>query len=100
VEIAVRRQPGGWCSGQLVALESGESIRAFARATPARHVQDALRAEGAELARLIRDCARVWSASGRDLAAAASEALAGILTSAGLDPAALKAEARCVEDVF
>ncbi len=34
VEIVVRKQPGGLCSGQLVALEPGETIRAFIRPNP------------------------------------------------------------------
>ena len=31
VEIVVRKHPGGLCSGQLMALEPGDSIRAFLR---------------------------------------------------------------------
>lgn len=37
VEIAVRRQPGGLCSGQLTALEPGQSIAAFLRPNPSFH---------------------------------------------------------------
>lgn len=35
LEICVRRQPGGLCSGQLTRLEPGQSIAAFVRANPA-----------------------------------------------------------------
>ena len=35
VEIVVRRQPGGLCSGQLTALEPGDSIAAFLKSNPA-----------------------------------------------------------------
>ena len=34
VEIVVRRQPGGLCSGQLTSLEPGESIPAFLKSNP------------------------------------------------------------------
>ncbi|MCR8725375.1 PepSY domain-containing protein [Frigidibacter sp. ROC022] len=37
VEIVVRRMPGGLCSGQLTALQPGESVAAFVRANPAFH---------------------------------------------------------------
>ena len=37
VEIVVRKQPGGLCSGQLVALEPGSIIRAFIRPNPGFH---------------------------------------------------------------
>ena len=35
VEICVRRQPGGLCSGQLTMLEPGQTIHAFLRRNPA-----------------------------------------------------------------
>lgn len=37
IEIVVRKQPGGLCSGQLAALEPGEQIRAFLRPNPGFH---------------------------------------------------------------
>lgn len=37
LEIAVRHQPGGLCSGQLTALEPGDRIHAFVRANPGFH---------------------------------------------------------------
>ena len=35
VEIAVRKHPGGLCSGQLMALQPGDSVQAFLRPNPA-----------------------------------------------------------------
>lgn len=64
------------------------------------YVQDALRAEGPEVARLIRDGARVMVCGGRDMAAGVAVALADILAPTGLTPVALKAEGRYVEDVY
>ena len=176
VEIVVKKQPGGLCSGQLVALEPGDSVSAFLRRNPGFHagrsrapliligagtgigplvgfvrgnarrrpihlffgmrypgsdflyeqdlagwqsegrlarlvtavsrgtrphyVQDALRAERAQVARLIRDGARVMVCGGREMAVGVADALAEILAPTGLTPAALKAGGRYVEDVF
>ena len=38
IEIVVRKHPGGLCSGQLVALELGDTISAFLRPNPRFHV--------------------------------------------------------------
>jgi sulfite reductase (NADPH) flavoprotein alpha-component len=176
VEIVVKKQPGGLCSGQLTALEPGDTVTAFLRRNPGfqpgrsqapliligagtgigplagfvrgnnrhrpihlffgiRHpdsdflygeempawqdegrlarlitavsrgarphyVQDALRAEAAEVVRLTRDGARVMVCGGRDMAAGVADALAEILAPTGLTPAVLKAEGRYVEDVY
>ncbi len=176
IEIVVRRQPGGLCSGQLTLLEPGQTVRAFLKSNPAfrlddgtapvilvgagsgigplagfiranvsgramhlffgmRHaasdfhygeemvtwheqgrltslitaasrgkrphyVQDALRAEAHEVVQLIRDGARIMVCGGRDMAQGVSEALAHMLAPAGLTPAMLRAEGRCVEDVY
>ncbi|GGD31141.1 PepSY domain-containing protein [Sinisalibacter lacisalsi] len=176
VEIVVKKQPGGLCSGQLTALERGDTVTAFLRRNPGfrpdrgrapliligagtgigplagfvrgnarrrpihlffgmrhhdsdflygeempawqddgqlarlvtaasrgarRHyVQDALRTEASEVARLIRDGARVMVCGGREMAAGVSDAMAEILAPAGLTPAGLKAEGRYVEDVY
>lgn len=35
LEIAVRKHPGGLCSGQLMALQPGQQVRAFLRENPA-----------------------------------------------------------------
>jgi sulfite reductase (NADPH) flavoprotein alpha-component len=37
VEIVVKKHPGGLCSGQLVALEPGRTVRAFLRRNPGFH---------------------------------------------------------------
>ncbi|MEI2387376.1 PepSY domain-containing protein [Breoghania sp. JC706] len=37
VEICVRKQPGGLCSGQLMALRPGETVPAFLRRNPGFH---------------------------------------------------------------
>ncbi|MGE0333921.1 MAG: PepSY domain-containing protein [Gammaproteobacteria bacterium] len=176
IEIVVKKHPGGLCSGQLTALEPGDTVTAFLRRNPgfqpgrgrtpliligagtgigplagvvranarrrpihlffgmrhpdsdffygeemplwqeegrlarlvtavsrgsqSHYVQDALRGDGAEVARLIRDGARVMVCGGRDMAAGVADALAEILVPAGLTPAALKAEGRYVEDVY
>mgnify|MGYP003643213888 CR=1 FL=1 len=176
VEIVVRKQAGGLCSTQLVALEPGDTLSGFLRCNPGfhagragapliligagtgigplagflranarrrpihlffgmrhpdsdffyaqdlagwkadgrleklvtaasrgtrpRYVQDALRAEAAEVARLIRGGARVMVCGGREMAAGVADALAEILAPIGLTPAALKAEGRYVEDVY
>jgi sulfite reductase (NADPH) flavoprotein alpha-component len=75
-------------------------VTAVSRGAQPRYVQDALRADAAEVARLIRDGARVMVCGGRDMAAGVAEALADILGPTGLTPAALKAEGRYVEDVY
>ncbi|MBK8438529.1 MAG: PepSY domain-containing protein [Rhodobacter sp.] len=176
VEIVVRKLPGGLCSGQLLALEPGQSVAAFLRRNQAfragrgrspliligagtgigplaglirsnsgrrqvhlffgmrhpdsdflyagelavwqregrlarlvtavsrgarpHHVQDALRNEGAVVARLIAQGARVMVCGGRDMAAGVAAALADILAPAGLTPVTLKAEGRYVEDIY
>ena len=176
VEIVVRKQAGGLCSGQLMELEPGGTVQAFLRRNPGFHagrerspliligagtgigplagfirtnarrrpvhlffgmrhadsdflyreelvdwrgegrltrlvtansrgerphyVQDALRNEAAEVARLVRDGARVMVCGGRGMAAGVSAALADILAPAGLTPALLKAEGRYVEDIY
>lgn len=46
VEIVVRKHPGGLCSGQLAALEPGDTVRAFLRPNPGFHA-------GRDLAPLI-----------------------------------------------
>lgn len=176
IEIVVRRQPGGLCSGQLTALEPGQTALAFLKPNPAfrpgdgeaplilvgagsgigplagfiranaegrpmhlffgmrhaasdflygaelqqwqaegrldrivtacsrgRHphyVQDALRAEAAEVLALVRQGARIMVCGGRDMAAGVRETLTHILAPQGLSPALLGAEGRYVEDVY
>ncbi|MGA0563769.1 PepSY domain-containing protein [Ancylobacter sp. VNQ12] len=75
-------------------------VTAVSRGARPHYVQDALRAEGAQVAQLVRDGARVMVCGGRDMAAGVADALAEILAPSGLTPAALKAEGRYVEDVY
>jgi sulfite reductase (NADPH) flavoprotein alpha-component len=176
IEIVVRKQPGGLCSGQLLALEPGTTISGFLRRNPGFHagrdrtplvligagtgigplagfvranarrrpvhlffgmrhpdsdflynsdlagwladghlarlvtaasrgtrphyVQDALRAEAAQVARLIRDGARMMVCGGREMAVGVAEVLAEILAPCGLTLATLRTEGRYVEDVY
>jgi sulfite reductase (NADPH) flavoprotein alpha-component len=176
VEIVVKKHPGGLCSGQLLALEPGDAVRAFLRRNPGFHagrgrapliligagtgigplagiirgnarrrpvhlffgmrhpdsdflygddlaawqiegrltrlstavsrgarphfVQDALRAEAAQVAEAIRQGARVMVCGGRDMAQGVCRALEDILAPMGLTPAMLKAGGRYVEDVY
>ena len=75
-------------------------VTAVSRGARPHYVQDALRTEGAEIARLIRNGARVMVCGGRDMAAGVADAIGDILMPHGLTPAALKAEGRYVEDVY
>jgi len=75
-------------------------VTAVSRRSQPLYVQDALRGDAAEVARLIRDGARIMVCGGRDMAAGVTEALAEILGPSGLTPAILKAEGRYVEDVY
>ena len=63
-------------------------------------VTAALRAEAAEIVRLVRRGAKVMVCGGRGMAAGVSAALTDILAPAGLTPALLKVEGRYVEDVY
>ncbi len=87
--------PGWQAAGSLARL-----VTAVSRGARPHYVQDALRAESADIARLVRDGARIMVCGGRDMAAGVADALAEILAPVGLTPAALKAEGRYVEDVY
>lgn len=176
IEIAVRRLPGGLCSGQLTALQPGQTVRGFVRRNPSfqpdrgrtplvligagtgiaplagfvrsngrrrpihlyfgfRHpdsdflygeelrgwlddgrlsalvtaasrgprphyVQEALRANGAEVARLVAQGARILVCGGREMAAGVSEAVEEILAPLGESLTDLKNEGRYAQDVF
>ncbi len=82
-------------TGQLSRL-----VTAVSRGAQPNYVQDALRTEAAEVARLICEGARVMVCGGRDMASGVADALAEILAPVGLTPAVLKAEGRYVEDVY
>ena len=90
-----REMPVWKAEGRLARL-----VTAVSRGAQPNYAQDALRAERAEVARLIRDGARVMVCGGRDMAAGVADALAEILAPSGLTPALLKAEGRYVEDVY
>lgn len=81
--------------GRLTRLDTAAS-----RAANPTYVQDVLRAERTEVARLIRDGARVMVCGGRGMAAGVADALADILKPMGLTPHALRAEGRYVEDIY
>jgi len=85
-----------WQAGNRLA----RIVTAVSRNARPLYVQDALRAEGAEVARLIQDGARVMVCGGRDMAAGVADALAEILAPNGLTPVTLKMEGRYVEDVY
>lgn len=95
-DFLYREDLAGWqAQGRLARL-----VTAVSRGSRPHYVQDALRAESAQVARLIRNGARVMVCGGRDMAAGVSDALAEILAPVGLTPAALKVEGRYVEDVY
>ena len=73
---------------------------AFSRTSARAYVQDALRSDAVQIAKLIGEGAQVLVCGGRDMAAGATDALADILVPTGLTPALLKAEGRYVEDTY
>lgn len=81
--------------GRLARLST-----AVSRAARPRYVQDALRAEAAQVAEAIRGGAKVMVCGGRDMAQGVASALEDILAPMGLTPAMLKAGGRYVEDVY
>ena len=86
----------GWqAQGRLTRL-----VTAVSRGARPHYVQDALRADAAEVSRLIAEGARVMVCGGREMAKGVAEALAEILAPVGLTPIMLKAEGRYVEDVY
>ena len=90
-----KEMPAWRAEGRLTRL-----VTAVSRGNRPEYVQDALRADTAQVAHLIRDGARVMVCGGRDMAAGVTEALTEILAPSGLTPAVLKAEGRYVEDVY
>ncbi|WP_172330653.1 PepSY domain-containing protein [Mangrovicoccus sp. HB161399] len=87
--------PGWQEDGRMARLAT-----AVSRGPRPHYVQDALRADAAQVADLLRSGARVMVCGGRGMAAGVAEALAEILAPAGLSPAVLKAEGRYVEDIY
>lgn len=87
---------GRWqAEGRLTCLST-----AVSRGTGPHYVQDALRAEAAEVADAIRQGAKVMVCGGRNMAQGVAHALDDILAPMGLTPAILRAEGRYVEDVY
>ncbi len=73
---------------------------AFSRTSARAYVQDTLRADAAQIARLIGEGAQILVCGGRNMAAGVADALADVLAPDGLTPALLKAEGRYVEDTY
>lgn len=73
---------------------------AISRSARPNYVQDALRAEAAQVAEAIRNGARVMVCGGRDMGRGVARVLEDILAPVGLTPAMLKAGGRYVEDVY
>ena len=95
-DFLYRDDLAGWqAEGRLDHL-----FTATSRAERSHYVQDALRAEAAQVLHAIRNGARVMVCGGRGMAAGVADVLADILAPAGLTPAELKAEGRYVEDVY
>ncbi|CTQ34004.1 PepSY domain-containing protein [Jannaschia rubra] len=87
--------PAWQLQGRLTRL-----VTAVSRGTRPRYVQDALRDDAGEVARLIGNGARVMVCGGREMAAGVADVLTEILASTGLTLEALKVEGRYVEDVY
>jgi len=81
--------------GRLARLST-----AVSRGARPHHVQDALRAEAAQVAGAIRQGAKIMVCGGRDMGRGVGRALEDILAPMGLTPAMLKARGRYVEDVY
>ena len=95
-DLLYGRELADWqADGRLASVTT-----AFSRNAARAYVQDALRRDGAQVARLISDGAQVLICGGRDMAAGVTEALVDILAPQGLTPAMLKAEGRYAEDVY
>ncbi|MFD1330086.1 PepSY domain-containing protein [Mycoplana ramosa] len=77
------------------------SLRAtFSRVPGGSYVQDRLREDAGRLRALITGGAQIMVCGGREMAAGVMAALTDILAPANLDPIALKAQGRYVEDVY
>ena len=82
-------------AGRLARL-----VTASSRGEKPNYVQDALRAEAAEVSRLVRAGGKVMVCGGRQMAEGVADAMAEILAPMGMTPATLKSEGRYVEDVY
>jgi sulfite reductase (NADPH) flavoprotein alpha-component len=73
---------------------------AVSRGEHPQYVQDVLRQEASQVAKAIRQGAKVMVCGGRDMARGVTDALTDILKPAGLTLAMLKASNRYVEDIY
>ena len=95
-DFLYRKELAAWqAEGRL-----GQLSTAVSRGARPHYVQDALRAEAAEVAEAIRNGAKVMVCGGREMAQGVWRALEEILVPVGLTPAMLKAGGRYVEDVY
>jgi sulfite reductase (NADPH) flavoprotein alpha-component len=95
-DFLYRDELSAWLAeGRLAQLTT-----AFSSGARPHHVQDALRAEAAQVTEAVGRGARIMVCGGRDMARGVAQALAEILQPAGLTPAMLKAEGRYVEDIY
>ena len=84
-------------------LEQGQLdklVIATSRGRRPHYVQDALRLNGQDVARLIHGGARIMVCGSRDMARGVAQALADILRPLGLTPEMLKLEGRYAEDCY
>ena len=95
-DLFYEREMRDWqADGRLTSVTT-----AFSRTDARAYVQDALRADAGQIARLIGEGAQVLVCGGRDMAAGVADALTEILAPGGLTPAILKIEGRYVEDTY
>ena len=86
----------GWqADGRLARI-----VTAVSRGARPSYVQDALRKDATNVARLMRDGARVMVCGGREMSAGVADALTDIIKPTGQTLATLKAEGRYVEDIY
>ncbi len=103
--FGIRHPDSDFLYGREIADWQGQgrlsAVRlATSRSGQAAYVQDLLRADGAQLAGMIRNGAQILVCGGRDMAAGVAQALQEVLAPHGLEPALLKAEGRYLEDVY
>ncbi|MGJ4895959.1 PepSY domain-containing protein [Bradyrhizobium oligotrophicum] len=95
-DFLYEREIDGWLGEKrLTSLTT-----AFSRVKGGGYVQDRLRDDADRLRALVANGAQVMVCGGRDMAADVMQAVADVLAPLGLDPVALKAQGRYVEDVY
>jgi sulfite reductase (NADPH) flavoprotein alpha-component len=103
--FGMRHPESDFIYGEEIAAWQAEGrldrlVTATSRGARPHYVQDALRAEAAQVAEAIGNGARVMVCGGRDMAAGVAQALEDILAPMDMSPAMLKAEGRYAEDVY